>query len=78
MNEKDYIILLDEIIDIKNTVFDIKEMLEKQSSRNESIKRETIEIVDKIVKHHFNVAKSRQLEILSEIQKIKDRLEIED
>ena len=53
MNEKDYIILLDEIIDIKNTVIDIKEMLEKQSSRNESIKREIIEIVDKIVKHHL-------------------------
>jgi hypothetical protein len=53
VNEKDYIILLDEIIDIKNTVFDIKEMLEKQSSRNESIKREIIEIVDNIVKHHL-------------------------
>lgn len=53
MNERDYIILLDEITDIKNVILDIKEMLEKQSLRNESIKRETIEIVDKIVKHHL-------------------------
>lgn len=53
MNENDYIILLDEITDIKSTVIDIKEMLEKQSLRNESIKREIIEIVDKIVKHHL-------------------------
>lgn len=53
MNEKDYIILLDEITDIKNTVIDIKELLEKQSLRNESIKREIIEIVDNIVKHHL-------------------------
>jgi hypothetical protein len=53
MNEKDYIILLDEITDIKNTVIDIKEMLEKQSSRNESIKREIVEIVDQIVEHHL-------------------------
>ena len=30
------------------------------------------------IHYRFNVAKSRQLEILSEIQKIKDRLEIED
>jgi hypothetical protein len=53
MNENDYIILLDEITDIKSTVTDIKEMLEKQSLRNESIKREIIQIVDKIVKHHL-------------------------
>jgi hypothetical protein len=28
-------------------------MLEKQSSRNESIKREIVEIVDQIVEHHL-------------------------
>ena len=30
------------------------------------------------IHYRFNVAKSRQLEILSEIQKIKDKLDIED
>jgi hypothetical protein len=30
------------------------------------------------IHYRFNVNKSRQLEILSEIQKIKDRLEIDD
>ena len=53
MNEKDYMILLDEITNIKNIVFNIKELLEKQSLRNESIKKEIIEIVDNIVKHHL-------------------------
>lgn len=53
MNENDFFILLNEITDIKSTVLDIKELLEKQSLRNESIKKEIVQIVDNIVKHHL-------------------------
>ena len=45
--------ILEEIMDLKDKLHEVIKLLEKQAIRNENIKKEVVQIVDNIVKHHL-------------------------